>query len=508
MYWPRHFRPKLLAPYALDRFLMVDARTELKSSAYPKENCQIGIVHVGFGAFHRAHQAFFVDAMMEKTSKLGWGIAAVNLRDEDSPAFAATKMMDNGYVLKTVSGEGIADHVRIRSHTAFEDWSLDPVSAAQIVSPKTVQMLTITVTESGYYFGDDGKIDLDHDSIKQEIEGGKSGTIYAYLRSALDMRRRVGGGAISILCCDNIRHNGNRLQQNFEAYLSACGDHELIEWTAQNTSFPCSMVDRITPQPTVKLRGEINETIGLDDPFCVMSEDFVQWVIEDNFAGVRPPLDRVGVQFVSDVTPYEEAKIRILNAGHSSIAYLAALEGYEMFDAAIADPKLFAHFHGFEQEEAIPALGGELPLDLAAYCETVTQRFKNSNIADTVQRISMDGMSKFSLFIVPTLKDCFAMGKVPERAIGSAASWYVLAQKVASGQSDFNLKDANWHMLLPYLAEGAAIDFAGSSEIWGDLPALYPQFSQLLLGEIKALSRQYAEESDEAPPLNHCGDEH
>ena len=272
---------------------------------------------------------------------------------------------------------------------------------------------------------------------------------------------------------------------NLMSYVRALGDGDLAHWLAANASFPCSMVDRITPKPELEHTEETRKLFSWQSGRTVMAEDFTQWVLEDDFAGPRPQLEKVGVTLTGNVDPYEEAKIRILNGGHSCLAYLGALSGHRTFDQAIADPELFDHFRGYEIEEVLPALDTHLPFDKEEYLGKVVARFRNRNTGDPLERICADGFAKFSIFIRPTLEGCFAAERRPHRGIRSVASWYVFAQRVLSGKLPFNYMEARMPALEPLLAEGAFTSFANSELLWGNMPRQYPEFERILKSKIK-----------------------
>lgn len=463
----------------------------LLATRYDRSACEIGIVHVGPGAFHRAHQAYYFDAMMEKTSDLTWGIAAVNLRSAEAEDLSALKNAKDGYVLKAVSATGKSDYRLVRSHIAFADWSQDAEAAENLLALPGVKLVTITVTESGYYLNEDKHLNQDDSVIKAEISGDNKTSVYAYLREGLSRRRRENAGPLTVLCCDNLRSNGALLERSFYNYLKLCDDQELIDWLTDNASFPSSMVDRITPKSAKQLFDEVAQLFGLNNNPAVLSEDFIQWVIEDNFAGSRPPLDQVGVQIVSSVEPYEETKIRVLNGGHTGLTYLGALGGYQTFDQAIADPKLLEHFLSYENEEVLPVLPDDLPFDKSDYLSVITSRFQNPYVADSLQRICMDGVSKFPIFILPTIIDSFKRGHIPHRAIESIASWYIFAKRIHDGHMRFEYIEPNMHLLEPYLKDGRITDFTKAKTLWGDLYSNFPGFSNLLCREIDILDKQY-----------------
>ena len=215
--------------------MSVGLEHRLLASDYRRADCEIGIVHVGYGAFHRAHQAVFVDAFMQATGDLGWGIAAVNLRAAEHASFAEAAAAEDGYVLKTMSPQRVIQHRVIRPHIAFRDWTVDAAAAEALIAQPSVHLVTITVTESGYYLDDAGGLNKEDPVIRAELDGGAQGTVYAYLVNGLRRRMESGGAPLSILCCDNIRGNGRMLRRNLGAYLDAIGSGELRAWVGRTS---------------------------------------------------------------------------------------------------------------------------------------------------------------------------------------------------------------------------------------------------------------------------------
>ncbi|EGG94109.1 Mannitol-1-phosphate/altronate dehydrogenase [gamma proteobacterium IMCC1989] len=469
---------------------MTLTETTLHEISYNRDHCRTGIVHVGVGAFHRSHQAAYIDELLSIEGQQDWGIVGVNLRSQESPILEQLVEQDHRYVLKTVSSEGAASFREIGSILTTYDWSVDQLVAANIVGSEYVHMITLTVSESGYYLFDDGALDLNSPPIKEGVHHGSGSSIYTYLRAALTVRRDLGGAPITVLSCDNLRHNGDKLKSGFEQFLRACSDDALLAWVAVNVTFPNCMVDRITPRMEPSHALEVREKFNVDDQLTVMSESFVQWVIEDKFAGKRPPLELVGVEVVKDIEPYEEAKIRILNGAHTVVAYLAALKSYETFDAAIRDPELYELLSGYQLKEVIPTMDNS-PIDLVKYSEVVKQRFLNKNIADSIARICADGVSKFSIFILITLKNTYAKGIVPHNVIRGVASWYVFMQHVDKQKIPFFYGEPKWEFIQPLLELGCAVKFSESSILWGDLPIKHPEFVFSLVDEINNISDRF-----------------
>ena len=400
---------------------------------YDKSECQTGIIHVGYGAFHRAHQAMYIDDYMEKTGDLRWGIVAVNLRNE------GFREIDD-YVVKTPTS-----HRFVRSHLDYIDWTKNRTVAKHLLTLPSVHLITVTVTESGYTPGS---------------------PLFEYLACGLRNRKTP----ITILCCDNIRQNGIVLETQFLAYLYQTNQYELAEWIRENVSFPSCMVDRITPRSTPLLRSCVESLFPGYGDTAVHCEDYTQWVIESKFASDFPDLTKVGAIITDDIEPYEETKIRILNGGHTSLAYLGVLSGYQTFDQVMNDPTLREHFRRLQLDEIVPSIDTELPFDVHAYVKTVEKRLSSPANRDELERICMDGFTKFHTFIVPSLKKCLEQGKHPVHMYLSIAGWYRYARLFAEGSSKIRYDEPNWQLLEPLIREGEVDAFLSSERLWGDLP--------------------------------------
>ena len=447
---------------------------------YDRAAVTTGIVHIGYGAFHRGHQAVFLDDYMQASGDLTWGIAAINLRAEDSTSFGAMRADkspdDQGYLLKTIAPDGDTALRMVRPHIAFTDWPSDRAGAEAWLTQSTVHALSLTVTESGYYLSTDWSLNTADPVIAAEIQGGLPTSVYGFMAAALGQRASSIDLPITVLCCDNIRENGRVLEAAFLTYLQACGHHALADWVRKSVSFPCSMVDRITPRTTEALQAEIGAMFPGQNLDPIHAEQFTQWVIEDRFAGPMPDLARVGVEIVRDVHPFEETKIRILNGGHTGLAYLGALAGHQTFDQAIDNPDLRAHFDEWERGEVLPGLTLDLPFDKGDYLDQITARFRNAAIADQLERICMDGYSKMPIYVSPTIDSCLSQGIDPVAGYRVIASWYVFARRSSSGTCQVRYFEPFWNDLAPLLAPSQQTAFASAPQLWGDMPTRYPGF--------------------------------
>ncbi|MEM9108097.1 MAG: mannitol dehydrogenase family protein, partial [Pseudomonadota bacterium] len=285
------------------------AKPRFFATSYDRSQCTTGVVHIGYGAFHRAHQAVFIDDYMNQTGDLKWGIAAINLRASEAGTFAEAAGAGDGYLLKTISPDGTQEFRKVRSHLEHRDASANAGAAAELLARSNVSVVTITITESGYAFDENWSLNLDDAAVSADLAGGHPQTIYGFLALGLGKRFEAGGAPISVLCCDNIRSNGRVLERALQSYLDASGQSDLLNWVRSDVSFPCSMVDRITPRSSPDLLNEVGHLFPAEATSPIQAETFVQWVLEDVFAGPMPDLANAGVQIVADVEPFEEAKI-------------------------------------------------------------------------------------------------------------------------------------------------------------------------------------------------------
>lgn len=436
---------------------------------YNIDECKNGIVHIGVGNFHRAHQAFYVNKYLEKYEDKNWGIIGINLRNSESKSIEDLKGRNGKYVLKTISTEGIEEYEEIQSITSLYDWSTDDKKAESVLGDPNIKIVTMTVTETGYYINAGNEINAELEIVKNNINQKEKTIIFSYLHNALNFRKKNCNKPITLLCCDNIRENGKMLKNSLLSYLEICNDKELISWIKINVSFPSCMVDRITPRTPDNLSNEIKDKFQIVEKGSVMAEPFIQWVVEDNFINARPKLEMVGVEFVENILPYEEAKIRILNAGHLVLSFFGVLKNYKTYDETIKDKDLNKFFFNFQTKEAIPALGTKIPFDLEKYMLVIYDRFKNENIADKLERLVMDGSSKFPIFVLPTIEECFKNNKLPNYCLEAIASWYIFMKKIFNKELVFDYYEPQWNMLENLLKDNKIDEFIFNKQLWGKM---------------------------------------
>ncbi len=372
------------------------------------------ILHLGLGSFHRAHQAVYLDDLIQRGDDAGWRITGANLRDDMAPTMAALAAQHGEYTLETVAPDGTRAYRVIRAIGEVLPFEADLGNVVDVGARPSTRIIAFTVTEGGYYLDSRHRLDTSFADLASDLAGSSRKTIYGALAAILAERMRRGSGPVTLQNCDNLRSNGDRLRAGLLDFLARRGETALRDWVEANTSCPNAMVDRITPRPTPEVAERVKAATGRDDRAPVMAERFIQWVVEDHFIAGRPAWEKVGVEMVDSVLPYEEAKIRVLNATHSCFAWAGTMIGLTYIHEAVKVPAILRFAHDYVTDDVIPALNppGQppCPLDLAAYRDVVLDRCGNPYLADTLQRVAADGFSKIPGFIVPTLRDRLGAG--------------------------------------------------------------------------------------------------
>ena len=446
------------------------------------------ILHLGLGAFHRAHQAVYLQRLRD-AGDTNWVLAGGNIRPDGEALMQALGAQHGTYTLETVTPAGEHAYQRIESIGHVVPWSERLEELVELGSAPCTAIVSFTVTEAGYYLDQHGHLDTAHPELRADLEDRSCRTIYGAVAAICARRMARDSGALTLLNCDNLRHNGERFRSGLLEFVQARGDTRLASWLEANTRCPNAMVDRITPRPGPGLAQRVLAATGREDAAPVMAESFLQWVIEDRFAARRPPLERVGVQFVDSVQPYEEAKIRVLNASHSCIAWAGSLLGYETIDQGTANASIRAMAHAYVTRCVIPCLRHQhdpYPVDLAAYRDTILDRFGNAFLRDTNRRVAMDGYSKIPGFIAPTVRECLEHGIDPCPAMVLPALFFEFLREWAAGRLrdpyDDQAMDADRVRAL-LAGDDAARAFTAEVPLWGSTagdPRLHQAFEQAL----------------------------
>ena len=429
-------------------------------------------LHIGLGSFHRAHQAWYLNELIKQGDD-SWAIAAGNIRNDSEHTVEAMLAQNGEYVLETVSPQGEREYEVIQSIKQPIRWAEDLAPLVAVGAAENTRVISFTVTEAGYYLDSKFKLVQNDPALQADLQGGCQ-TIYGVIAKILRARTALSDGRVTLLCCDNVRHNGERFHDGLVEFLQLTGQDDLIEWLAQNATTPNTMVDRIVPRPAEDLPARIKAATGIADQAPVMGETFIQWVIEDNFKdNIRPALEKVGVELVESVIPYEEAKIRVLNVPHAAIAWAATLQGELFIHDSTLNDKVRQVAYDYVTEDVIASLGNDL-IDLAKYRDVVLERFTNPHIKDTNQRVAADGFSKIPAQIQPTLIERYKQGARPAATALIPAVFFVFMEQ--------------WHLgKLPYAYQDGILDEAAVHAMFeSDDPIHVFATDKALFGELAA----------------------
>jgi fructuronate reductase len=360
---------------------------EVQCPGYDRSKLRHGILHLGIGAFHRAHMAVYTDAIAG-LGDLGWGIRAASLRSPDTRDALASQ--DDLYTLGIQSGEGTT----LRVIGIVKDVLVAPESPEALIAAMAdpaIRIVSLTVTEKGYCHDPaTGELNEAHPDIRHDLGAlDRPRSAPGFLVAALLRRHSAGIPPFTILCCDNLPANGRTVRRVI-LRMAALADPALGRTLEGSLAVPCTMVDRIVPSTTDTDRASIAARLGVQDAWPVVAEPFSQWVIEDNFPLGRPAWEKVGVQFAKDVAPFEHMKLRMLNGSHSALAYLGSLAEHAHVSDAAQDPALARYLSGLWREIA-PAVPPPPGQDVMAYADALLARFRNTAIRHKLTQIAMDG---------------------------------------------------------------------------------------------------------------------
>jgi D-arabinitol 4-dehydrogenase len=427
------------------------------------------ILHIGIGSFHRAHQAWYLNRLNE-LGETDWSLAASTIREDMVPLLACLERQHGAYTLETVTPQGVRAYETIRSIRRVIPWDPELTALVDAGAEPSTRIISFTVTEGGYYLDEHHHLDADNADIAADL-GGARRTIYGAVGAIIKARLERGAEPVTLLNCDNLRSNGERFRGGLFEFLERRGEHAALAFVRERTTSPSSMVDRITPRPSADVALRVREATGVDDACPVMAEDFIQWVIEDDFAAGRPNWERVGAEMVESVLPYEEAKIRILNASHSCIAWAGTLLGMTYIHEGTQDPEIRGMAYDYITDAVIPCLSPS-PLDLEAYRDVVLERFGNPYVLDTNQRVTADGFSKIPGFIVPTLTELIERKRSLASTALLPALYYIFLTRWHRGELAYVYQDgvmdpAAAHAMLAGADPVGA--FCGERQLWGKL---------------------------------------
>lgn len=392
--------------------------------AYDRTRTRIGVVHFGPGAFHRAHQAVYLDAVLDADP--AWAICAVSLH---SPGVRDALRPQDGLYTLVLQGERPALRV-VGSIRELLCAPQEPEAVLARLADRDVRLVTLTITEKGYCLSADG-VDLAHPDIVHDLASPETpASAIGWLVAGLRARRDRGFEPFTVLSCDNLADNGGRLRRavlQFAAQL----DPRLADWIETGVAFPRSMVDSITPASDDALRAWVAAQAGVEDAWPVQREPYTQWVVEDHFPHGRPPLERAGVVLSDDIAGYDRAKLRLLNAPHSALAYLGSLLEIDTVAAAMREPALAGFVERLMRQDIVPTLQLPRGFDPDAYIDAILARFRNPAIAHRLAQIAWDGSQKIPVRLLGTIADALAAGRPIERLCLPVAGWLHFVRRQA-----------------------------------------------------------------------------
>jgi mannitol 2-dehydrogenase len=475
-----HLKPSGQIPLGDRALPLIDPRITVPS--YDRQAVRRAIVHIGVGGFHRAHLAAYVDELCSAGNS-SWGIVGSGVLPSDRHMGVVLRRQNGLYTLITRSA---AQEATVRVIGSIVDYiyaAADTESLIQRIAHSDTHLVTMTLTEGGY--------PVDERTRQFDFSAALAGSNSAFgiIVAALELRQRQGMGPLSVVSCDNVIGNGDI------AKIATLGVAEerspkLRNWIEQTVAFPNSMVDRITPATTDADRNWLTQEYGIVDDWPVVSEPSRQWVIEDSFAGDRPPWEEVGVTVTNDVEPYELMKLRLLNAGHSCMAYLAALVGIERVDEAMADPRIYRYLRGFLEFEASPVLPQIAGFDVPGYVASLLERFSNPAIGDQISRLCLDGSAKFPKFLLPTIRAQLSRGGPIELSALALGGWCAyLVGVTEDGRTISHSSDPDLETARSY-AEASIKEpsnFIGYRSVFGEDLPLEPRFVETFTRSLNSL---------------------
>ena len=442
----------------------------VSAPSYDRASLTPGIIHVGLGNFHRAHQAWYLHKLMQMGLAHDWAIIGAGVRPADAQMRERLVAQDCLTTLVELDPAGRSAEV-VGSMIDFLPVEEGNATLIERMASPDIRIVAMTVTEGGYYVRGDGEgLDTGHlDIVHDGKNPSRPRTVFGAMVEALRRRKADGAGPFTGLSCDNLQANGTILRRCV-VDLARLSDSDLADWIDTHCTFPNSMVDCIVPA-TGPRELEIVKSIGVDDRAPVTHENFRQWVIEDDFCAGRPDWDEAGATFAESVHAYEAMKLRILNGGHQLIAIPADLLGIDTISGAMAAPAIRAFLHQTVEREIAPnvvAVPGMTPL---AYLDLIDRRFSNAEIIDTTRRVAFDGSSRQTGFIIPSIRDALANGQPVDGLALMSALWMRYCMGRREDGSDIAANDPNW-AALHAVAKNAATDpmiWLAQTNYYGDL---------------------------------------
>ncbi|MBU2876508.1 mannitol dehydrogenase family protein [Aliiglaciecola lipolytica] len=436
---------------------------------YSRDSLSAGIVHIGVGNFHRAHQAMYLHQLFNSGEALDWAIRGAGTKSFDAVMRDKLQQQDWLTTVVELDSKGLTAQVCASMIDFIEN---DADSVIQALSHSEIRIVSLTITEGGYFMDDKtGGFNLSDPEIQQDITNfSEPKTVFGIIIKALQHRRDNHIAPFTVMSCDNIPHNG-LVTKRVISQMACEIDQGLADWIADKVSFPNSMVDCITPATSNLEREKLTDLFGITDNAPVFCEPFRQWVMEDDFVNGRPPLEKVGVEFVENVEPFELMKLRILNGGHAAIAYPAALLGINFVHQVMANPLIGQYLKKLVSEEIIPTLNPVPGVDFNQYFSLIESRFSNPEVKDTVPRLCQDASNRLPKFILPIIQANLSQGNDCKGLALVIALWCRLCAQGGDPDSPITIQDQQANRLInqAILAKDNPSIFLQMHDIFGTL---------------------------------------
>lgn len=419
-----------------------DHRVEIPT--YNRNDVKEGIVHVGVGGFHRAHLAVYVDQLLQKHGQSDWAICGVGLRPNDAAMRDVLSAQDHLYTVIERSAKGSSANI-VGSINSFIFAPDDREAVIAKMAHPDTHIVSLTITESGYYYNENThELQSDHADIQHDLANENSPvSTFGFLYAALARRHEQGLKPFTVLSCDNMQKNGSITRHMLESF-ARLRNPDLAKWISEKGAFPNAMVDRITPSTSQNDIKSLAENFGIQDAWPVVTEPFMQWVVEDKFCDGRPPFEKVGVQVVADVhdvEQFEMHKLRLLNASHSAMAYPGQLAGFKYVHEIMEHPVYRKFVWQMMQQEVKPLLPDIPGVDIDQYCDTLMERFSNPTIMDQIPRVALNASGKIPQFIMPSIAEqIWAKGPF-RRLCFVAGAWFRYVNGIDDKGNSFEVDD-------------------------------------------------------------------
>jgi mannitol 2-dehydrogenase len=437
---------------------------------YNRAHVSTGIVHFGVGGFHRAHEAMYLDRLMDDGKALEWGITGVGLLPGDRRMQEVLHAQDCLYTLVVKDADGTMHPRVIGSIVDYLFAPDDPEAVLRVLSDPRTRIVSLTITEGGYLVNQTtGEFDADDPAIQLDLQpGAVPATAFGYITEALGRRHAAGVEPFTVMSCDNIPGNGEVAHKMIGAF-ARLKDPQLAELVEERVAFPSSMVDRITPVTTEQDRAVLADRFHVEDGWPVVCEPFTQWVLEDRFPTGRPPVEEAGAQVVPDVEPYELMKLRLLNASHQALCYLGYLSGYRYAHEVCSDPLFVGFLLGYMDDEATPTLPPVPGVDLTAYKQQLIERFANPEIRDTLARLCAESSDRIPKWLLPVVRLELAAGGPIHRSALVVAAWARYAEGVDEDGEPIVIVDRRRDLLIKRAQSQDPLEFLRDRDLFGDL---------------------------------------